>query len=154
MSGTTFNAGDVVDKTLIAKVRVAVYSEVPGYIPAGKKLEDFLIAYIDPQKTVGRVNTYFSADPTKGRNSLWWEFYPASNYGKPYYTEHKPGIFDMTALKDQAVLSLQEKEEKKIEDNKEWYEKATDTAIKGLLTVAGVFVIGSLLVNLFKGNNK
>ena len=128
---TLYDAGDIVDKYLIAKVNVPYYSGVPGHgtysqlgtFPAGS--------------TVGQVYSYFEANPAVGRNTLWWMFYPGG-VGRYYYVPHQANSFDVGALTDQGVVS----EAAKIKEPETWYEKVLSQA----LPVIAIAIIGAAAV--------
>lgn len=99
----TFNAGDIIDHTLIAAMSVPVYDEANdsaqpvGYIAAGNP--------------IGVVYSYLSPNPGAGRVELWWMFQaPNDNYqfGNEqgfYFVPHKAGYFDTKSLQDSGVLT-------------------------------------------------
>lgn len=118
-----YSAGDVIDKSLFSLVPITVYSNVPKYLPPGKKMDDYKLGTVPAKSWVGVVDSYVNADPTKGQSNLWWVFYPASNFSRAYYAEHKPGIYDVKALNQQGVLSLEDKQKAADEANKSWLEK-------------------------------
>lgn len=111
-----YNVDDVVDKTLYAKSRVPVYDNVP---PQQRNL----VGYVEPGNPVGVVYSYLAADPTRQRQNLWWMFYPASNYSNYYYAEQVGGYYDVEALRQQGVISIEEKQQKEDLENLPWYEQ-------------------------------
>lgn len=125
---SVYNVEDIMDKTLFAKAKVPIYDNVP---PAQKKL----VGYALPGNPVGVVYSYLAADPTRGRNNLWWMFYPASNYSHNYYAEQIGGYYDVSQLKAQGVLSIEEQIQKEEEENLPWYEK--------LITKYGPWILGA-----------
>jgi hypothetical protein len=130
---STYSADDVVDKTLYASQKVPVFAAPPPY--DGSTVP---IAYVDPGQPVGIVYSYDNPDPTRGRNNLWWMFYPASNYSDYYYAEQVGGYYDVSTLRAQGVLSLTEKQQAADDANKPWYER--------LLTKYGPWVLGTVVV--------
>jgi hypothetical protein len=99
----TFNAGDIIDHTLIAATSVPVYDEANdsaqpvGYIAAGNP--------------IGVVFSFLVPNPAAGRVELWWMFQaPNDNYqfGNEqgfYFVPHKAGYFDTKSLQDSGVLT-------------------------------------------------
>jgi len=94
----TFSAADIVGKTLICKETVPVYS-LPN---AADK--DNLIGSVAPGESAGVVYSWVGGVDGK---PLYWQF--QNTAGKFYYVMHKPGRFDVKALKDQGTLTTQEK---------------------------------------------
>ena len=137
MGDTLYSAGDILDKTLVAKRKLAIYNGVPdaSYIPV-------IVGDIEGGKVVGRVYSYIAADPYKGRAELWWMFWPSTDGGKYYYAPHVEGDFDLRLLEQQGVLSEEEKKKAEEEKNKPWYEKIMDRA----LWIIPVAIIGAAAV--------
>lgn len=112
-----YNAADIIDKTLIATKKIPVYknavdgAEVAGYVNAGQP--------------VGVVYAWLAANPGMNRSGLWWAFWPVN--GMYYYAPHIEGNFSVSALKQQGVISTEEKikqaQEAENEANKTWYDK-------------------------------
>lgn len=115
-----YSAAQVIDKTLMAKVRVPIFNRVPDNTHTQVPQE---IGFASPGSPVGRVFSYIEADPTRGRQNLWWVFWPVSNFEGYYYAEHKPGNYDVSALRQQGAISVKEEFEKKDDADKPWYEK-------------------------------
>jgi len=79
----TFNAGDVIGKTLIAKKNIPLVRQ-----PA----DDAQVIYtVSPGQSVGNVDTFLL--PNENRSSLYWSFKDAN--GRNYYTKHAVGNFDV-----------------------------------------------------------
>lgn len=129
IAGGTYNAGDVINKTLIALKPVPVYS-FPGdhELPMG---------YIEPGTPVGVVYSYLDASPGQDRTTLWWQFGPATNYSKYFYAPHREGLYDVSALREQGVITTKEKAEAAAEANLPWYER--------LIKRYGIWVVVSVL---------
>jgi hypothetical protein len=130
----TFNAEDIVGKTLYAKTAV----------PLKRRPEDTgeIIFTVDPGKIVGVVDAYIN--PKAGRNkNLYWQFSDGSRY---FYAEHIVGRFDLSKLQVQGTKSLEEERE----EEKEAAMTLTDK-IGRWLGYAGV---GVLLFLLVKSSNK
>lgn len=118
--GVLYDAGDIIDKTLRAKVSIPVYDGVPtaGYFPNK-------IATIAAGQTAGTVYSYIDADPTNNRYGLWWVFYPGSVASSYYYMPHGEGYYDIDTLTEQGVLTVQQKNT----EPDTWYMKLLKTAL-------------------------
>lgn len=137
-----YNADDIIDKTLIAQRRLPVYNDIPRRGETPK-----VVGYTTAGKPIGVVYSYINADPAQNRPNLWWMFWPGTGYGGVYfYIPHNQGDFDVNALKQQGVLTLEEQRALEEEQNKEWYEKIVDRIIPigvGVL-LAGAVIRGVL----------
>ena len=89
----TFNADQIIDKTLIAKVNIPIYRYAEDTAPA--------VYTVKPGASVGVVYSYLL--PNVNRTNLFWQFQDQN--GKFYYTEHKQGIYDISALQQQGALT-------------------------------------------------
>ena len=99
----TFNAGDVIGKTLIAKRNIPLVRQ-----PA----DDAQVIYtVSPGQSVGNVDTFLL--PNENRSSLYWSFKDAN--GKNYFAKHAVGNYDVKELQQQGLLTLQEQQEAVIE---------------------------------------
>jgi hypothetical protein len=99
----TFNAGDVIGKTLIAKRNIPLV-RTPN--------DNAQVIYtVSPGQSVGNVDTFLL--PNENRSSLYWSFKDAN--GKNYYAKHAVGNFDVKELQQQGLLTLQEQQEQAIE---------------------------------------
>jgi hypothetical protein len=99
----TFNAGDVIGKTLIAKRNIPLVRQ-----PA----DDAQVIYnVSPGQSVGNVDTFLL--PNENRSSLYWSFKDAN--GKNYFAKHAVGNFDVKELQQQGLLTLQEQQAAEIE---------------------------------------
>jgi hypothetical protein len=98
---TVFNAGDLMGKTLIARKRLTAYNssltEPIGYIAAGQPA-GVVYSYLEPKPGV--------------RDKLFWVF---EVNGFFYYIPHERGAFDVSVIKQQGVLTLEEKLQKELE---------------------------------------
>jgi hypothetical protein len=104
-----FNAGDLIGKTLFAKVRVALY---PTPTDGSKAF-----AFVEPGQSIGVVYSYLEPSVAKNRSRMYWMFNDGTLY---YYVPHRPGFFDVTSIKQQGVYTAAEKKE---------MEKAKDATI-------------------------
>lgn len=111
-STTVFNAGSIIDKTLIAKKKLTVYNSAGlpvGFVAAGQP--------------AGVVYSYLDIKPGV-RDKLTWQF---SLHGNFYYIPHEMNAFDVSSIKKQGVLTLDEiynNELAKIDaDSRGWFAK-------------------------------
>jgi hypothetical protein len=99
----TFNAGDVIGKTLIAKRNIPLVRQAA---------DDAQVIYnVLPGQSVGNVDTFLL--PNENRSSLYWSFKDAN--GKSYFAKHAVGNFDVKELQQQGLLTLQEQQAAEIE---------------------------------------
>ena len=94
-----YDVSDIIGKTLFAKQTVAVYRG--DQVPNGKPF-----AYVKPNAPVGVVYSYLSPGST-GRVNVWWQYYDDVNGA--YYSEMTVGRYSVEAIRQQGVLSTQEK---------------------------------------------
>jgi len=132
-----FNAGDIVDKTLIAATNVPLYkSPTDSAQPVGT---------ISSGNPIGVVYAYLSPDPTADRAELWWMFVAGpdqqnmADAGGFYFVPHKAGYFNIQALVDQGVLTAAQATAMKNDAGKSLLqtsiEKYAPLVIGGLITV-------------------
>lgn len=125
----TYSVADIKDKYLYAQIRVPIYGRPND--------ESTFLRYVEPGQVVGLVYSWL--DPIPGqRENYWWQF---KQDGQWFYAEHKKGYYSMEKLRQQGVLTEQEK----AEANKTTLEKAGDILLKGLMIWAGVKLISPLI---------
>jgi hypothetical protein len=95
-----YNAADIIDKTLVAKKTTNIVRIANDKAPT--------VYQVQPGSTIGTVYSYLL--PNANRDGLYWQFYDQDN--KPYYVKHKIGQFDISTIKSEGALTLEEKEEK------------------------------------------
>lgn len=95
----TFNAGDIIGKTLIAKKNVQLKRIAADNAP--------VIFNVSPGDVVGIVDSYLM--PSSERSELYWTFLDSNN--KPYYASHSVGKYDVKELQSQGALTLQEQQQ-------------------------------------------
>jgi hypothetical protein len=129
----TFNAADIIGKTLVAK------SNVPLYRFAD---DDAAVVYnVSPGQSVGKVESYLL--PAANRNNLYWQF--KDQNGKFYYAEHKQGIFDVRELAAQGALTLQEQQAAAVEASLTTGDKIFRLIKNALLIGAGVYLLKGVI---------
>jgi len=123
----TFNAAQVIGKTLIANKKIAIWKE-PKKPSKDIKGTVWGNVYVNDGEPIGVVYSYVGGT---GVDPLFWVFQtPGKNIGQLgafYYVEHKEGNFDITSLREQGVLTTQEIREKEEEENKSTTDKILDT---------------------------
>ena len=129
----TFNAADIVDKTLIAKVQIPVTRYADDDAP--------IIYTVNPGSSVGVVYSFLM--PKANRTNLWWAFKDSND--KFYYTEHKTGIYDITALQQQGVLTAAQQQAAAADANLSTTDKVFKLVQKYLLIGAGVYLLNSII---------
>lgn len=95
----TFNAADIIGKTLVARKTTDILRAAT---------DNATVVYeASPGSSIGTVYSYLL--PGANRTNLYWQFLDENN--KPYYVEHKLGQFDISTIKGQGVLTLEEKQQ-------------------------------------------
>jgi len=127
----TFSVSEIIGKTLIAKVRTPVYSDASDTAqPTG---------YVNAGQPIGTVYSWLN--PKAGRTELWWLFYDSDQ--QPYYTPHKSGQFDISALQAQGAITSEEK----TEAAKAEAETITQKVEKyGKYILVGIFTLGAFSI--------
>jgi len=133
-----FNADDIINKSLVARSKVPVYR----YPFDGAEQ----LGWVNPGQSVGVVYAWLGADPSNNRAGLWWMFAPVSGGGAYYYAPHKEGLYDVSALRQQGIISTQEKtdmeREKERLANQPWYTSMLRTALPWIAVIGlGIAVI-------------
>ena len=95
----TFNAADIIGKTLVAR-------KTTDIVRAPNDNAE-VVFEASPGSSIGTVFSYLL--PGANRTNLYWQFLDENN--KSYYVEHKSGQFDISTIKGQGVLTLEEKQE-------------------------------------------
>ena len=143
MPGTIFSAGDIVGKTLIALKNVKVWTNTPD---SGGKVA----GRVDGGNSCGVVYSWVTERST---GSIYWMFNDPS-YGGYYFIKHEPGAFDISALRKQGVLSVDEKLIAEENKNKPWYQKLGEGIGNTIQTVAIIGVLGYLAIEFMKTRKK
>ena len=143
-----YDPSTVIDKTLVAAKDLKVYQ-----FPPDKTLPAVEAGIVKAGNPVGIVYGFLNPDPARNRSTLWWMFWPASGLSNVYYAPHNENDFDLSALRQQGVISvkeqIEEEKKKKENENKEWYEKLFDKAVPLIVTVvlgaAAIGVVGKII---------
>jgi hypothetical protein len=129
----TFNADEIIDKTLIAKVKIPIYRIAEDNAP--------IVYTVEPGGSVGVVNSYLL--PKANRTNLFWQFLDSN--GRYYYTEHKPGIYDISALQQQGALTSAQQQAAAANAQLTTTDKIFKLVQKYLLIGAGVYLLNSII---------
>jgi hypothetical protein len=129
----TFNAADIIGKTLIAK------SQVPLYRLPNDGAE--VVYTVSPGQSLGIVESYLL--PGTNRTNLYWQFKDQNN--KFYYSEHKQGIYDVKELANQGALTLEQQQAAVVEANLTTGDKVFRLIKNALLLGAGVYLVNTII---------
>ena len=129
----TFNAADIIGKTLIAK------SQVPLYRLPNDGAE--VIYNVSPGQSLGIVESFLL--PGTNRTNLYWQFKDQNN--KFYYSEHKQGIYDVKELANQGALTLEQQQAAAIEASLSTGDKIFRLIKNALLIGAGVYLVNTII---------
>jgi hypothetical protein len=124
----TFNAADIIGKTLYAKTSV----------PLKRNPDDSaaVVYTVSPGGTVGIVNSYILSKPGRNAN-LYWQFSDGNNN---FYAEHLIGRFDTKSVEVQGATSLEDQQEAAAAAAETWADKA-GKYISYLAAGFGLFVL-------------
>jgi hypothetical protein len=129
----TFNAGDVIGKTLYANTDVKIYdrpedkAKVSRIVKAGQR--------------VGEVYSFLL--PREGRSNFYWFFKDTA--GKNYFAIDDKKSFDLKALKAQGVKSQEQKTKEAEDENKDIFTKIYEE-VKSLAVPAFFIGLGTYAV--------
>lgn len=139
MSNELYDVSQVLEKTLIAAQDLPVFDSYPT-----KNYQPKQIGIVKKGQPAGIVYSWVNADPANNRANLWWIFYPGSSTGSYYAMPHNAGYYDISALRQQGVITVVEQQEQEDEANKAWYEKVLDKALPVVLVavLGGAFIRG------------
>lgn len=126
INSNTYNANDVIGKTLIANIPVNVYAEATNVN---------LLYTVRPGNTVGVVYSWVNKNGV-----IWWQLEPGNKF-----VSHSIGKFNLQVLEDQGLLTTEEKEQVKEDANKTWFQKFLEGTSKKVLTGAALITIGYII---------
>ena len=129
----TFNAADIIGKTLVAKTNIPLY-RLPN-----DNAE--VVFNVTPGQSLGVVQSYLL--PGTNRTNLFWQFKDQNN--RFYYSEHKQGIYDIDELSNQGALTLQQQQAAAIEANLTTGDKIFRLIKNALLIGAGVYLVNTII---------
>jgi len=135
---STYSAGDIIGKTLIAASNVPVKKNPLDSSP--------VVRTIQKNAPIGVVYAY--VNPSSQRKNLYWQFYDTNN--QPYWVEHIASYFNYQALRDQGVLSTKEKEELKKRENESVKDFIERNLTKIIMVIAGVAIVRIIIQNKSK----
>jgi hypothetical protein len=129
----TFNAADIIGKTLVARKTTDIV-RAPS--------DDANVVYeATPGQSIGTVYSYLL--PGTNRSSLYWQFIDENN--KPYYVKHSTGQFDISTIRGQGVLTLEEKQEQAASAAETTSDKIFRYIKNGFLVAAAVYLAKSII---------
>lgn len=129
----TFNAADIVGKSLIAKKTIDIVR-----VPDDNAKSVFKVK---PGETIGVVYSYLL--PNQNRKNLYWMFEDSN--GKAYYVEHISRNFDTEAIKQQGALTLAERKEKADAENETTGDKIFRYVKNGFLISAAAYILKTII---------
>jgi len=129
----TFNAADIIGKTLIAKKQTNILR-----LPTSNAIS---VYQANAGETIGVVNSYLL--PNNQRNNIFWMFEDSN--GKPYYVEHKQNQFDVKTLQQQGVLTLEEIKAQTDAANETIGNKIFRYIKNGFLIAASAYVLKAII---------
>ena len=132
-----YDAGDVLDKVLVAAKTLPIYDSYPPYTYKQ-------IGIVNKGDTAGVVYSWISQDFTQNRPTLWWMF--EGSDGHFYYMPHHSGDFNIDVLQAQGVQTTAEKNA----PEQEWYQKI----LNQILPVVVIAVIGAAAVKGYFSSRK
>jgi hypothetical protein len=129
----TFNAADIIGKTLVAKTQVPLL-RLPN--------DDAPTVYtVAPGQSLGVVQSFLL--PGTNRTNLYWQFKDQNN--NFYYSEHKQGIYDVKELANQGALTLEQQQAAAIEANLTTGDKIFRLIKNTLFIGAGVYLVNTII---------
>lgn len=135
----TFSVSQIIGKNLIAASPVALKRQPTDAAP--------VIFTVLPGQPVGVVDSYLM--PKAGRSRLYWAFIDST--GRPYYSEHRQGLYSLSALKDQGTITVKEQTEQQQEQQQTTAQVITKNITRIAIIIGAAIVLKNLLPNLFKG---
>ncbi|HMN89089.1 MAG TPA: hypothetical protein PKD70_06300 [Saprospiraceae bacterium] len=132
ISGKTYSAAQIVDKTLLARRPVNVYHITNLKKPFGQ---------IKAGAPVGVVYSWIGpSNFTNGK--MYWQFFRSD--GSTYYAEHRSTDFDQSSLKQQgAITVLEQIESEKPPQGETWQRTITKIAVFSIVAYAAVSIISN-----------
>lgn len=129
----TYTTDQIIGKALIGREPVSLYRNAQ---------DNASVVYTVPSgQPVGVVESYLA--PAPGRNSLYWQF--RDNSGRAYYSEHRPGRYNIEALTNQGALTLEEQKKAEEEKNLTTTDKIIRAGSNILLLVGGFAILMNYL---------
>jgi hypothetical protein len=129
----TYTTDQIIGKALIGKEPVNLYRNAQ---------DNASVVYTVPSgQPVGVVESYLAPGP--GRNSLYWQF--RDNSGRAYYSEHRPGRYNIEALTNQGALTLEEQKKAEEEKNLTTTDKIIKAGSNILLLIGGFAILMNFL---------
>lgn len=133
---STFNASDIVDKTLIAKIPLNAYTR--------PSTSSKVYATYKAGQTVGVVYSWIESG-----SNLYWMFYNGKKV--PYYVPHAEGKFSISSLKDQGVKTTAQKTKEAEEANKTTGEKLSEVAVDFATYLKWILIAALVVFLIYEG---
>lgn len=136
--GQTYSADQIIGKTLIARRTVPITRQALIGAPT--------VYTVQPGGTVGVVYSYVRRGP-----DIFWMYYDENN--QTYYTLHREGWYNVDALQDQGVLTVEEQQEQEQQQSMNPLEKLLAGLGKTGSTV--LMIVGvALAIGIINRSNK
>lgn len=128
-----YNAADIIDKTLVARKTTSIVRVADDQAPS--------VYEATPGTTIGTVYSYLL--PNENRDTLYWQFYDQNN--RAYYVKHKPGQFDISTIRSQGALTLEEKQEQAAAASETTSDKIFKYIRNGFYLAAAVYLTKTII---------
>lgn len=142
VGGTQYSANQILDKTLVAKAKTAVYMNGNFKTPA---------YYVQPGQAIGKVWSYLKPSDSRGGKAALM-FYNEKN--QAYYVLDEQAI-DTSSLKDQGALTVKQEvaieKEKALRDNDPVGYYLKKYGLPALLIIGGIVIAGGIAKEAVKG---
>ena len=136
--GLLFPASQLLDKTLIARTTVPIYSD------------PYLETQIGSVSAGNPIGTIYSYVGGVAGAPLYWMF--LRNDGSAYYVKHFSNRFNVSALQQQGVLTVEQEQQQIEEQQNEMFPgfEFPNINLSNVALVAGVIIGGLVLLRLTK----
>lgn len=145
MPDSVYSADAIIGYTLVGLKDVPVYKSASDYaVPFG---------FVKKGQPVGVVYSYLAPNPTWNRSVLWWVYKDGT--GNFYYSKMEPGLYDISQLQEQGVISVAEQVRQQQLEALPWYERLIKEYGPTLLWgTAGVLVATAVIKGFFSRPRK
>ena len=125
-----YDSNDIIGLSLYAKKVVPIKALPLDNAP--------IVRYVQPGQLVGKVYSYLVPKP--GRFDIYWMF--DDGQGNVFYAPHRSGLYNLQNLRDQGLLTKEEKEAQEKPIALQFGEKVLKT---GVTTYLGIQALKILL---------
>lgn len=138
--GYLFPVYQLLDKTLIARVPVNLYSNKPSN-------GGVIIGNVSAGNPIGTIDSYVGGIMGE---PLYWQFRTAG--GLVYYVEHAPNRFNVSFLEQQGVLNVEQIHQQQQQDAQSFFPglDLPDFNLGGISLLLGVAIGGLILYKIVK----